>query len=187
MRFGTLDISAPLILGGDYSEAEIFGSAAWLWMHSKAHRDAPLHTLSALLLPALQHQQFVLAAENGKPVFYLSWACFDEEAESRYLRNASIEMKSSDWNSGDRSWILDWVAPFGHSFAMSRLLARQVFPNQCFRSLHHRGDGQGMRAITFRGAKVTSEAAKAWFDARPLSPATVMQTPHRQIELPGTK
>ena len=43
MRVGHLDIKAPLILGGQESEAEVLGATVWLWMHSPMHRDAPLH------------------------------------------------------------------------------------------------------------------------------------------------
>ena len=73
MRFGTLDITAPGLFESPWNEAEVLGSAVWLWMHSSAHRDAPLHSLSALLLPALKHRQFILASEQGKPVFVRTW------------------------------------------------------------------------------------------------------------------
>ncbi len=92
MQFETLDIIAPGLIDEPWSEAAVFGSATWLWMHSKAHRDAPLHTLPTLLLPALKHRQFVLGSEHGKPVFYLSWLNLDEAAEQRYLRQSPLAL-----------------------------------------------------------------------------------------------
>lgn len=169
MRFDRLEVTAPLILGGDCNEAEVLGAAAWLWMHSQAHRDAPLHTLSALLLPALKHRQFVLASEDGKPVFYMSWANLDEEAERRYLDNPPVCMPPEDWASGERMWIVDWVAPFGHSRAMSRLLARRIFSDRCARTLYHRGDNRGLRILTFHGIAVLPEEARFWFDTHPVA------------------
>ncbi|WP_258034832.1 toxin-activating lysine-acyltransferase, partial [Pectobacterium odoriferum] len=61
-------LTAPL-LGGQFSEAEALGAAVWLWMHSAQHRDIPLSVLPTLLLPAIKHQQFVIASRDDKPLF----------------------------------------------------------------------------------------------------------------------
>lgn len=166
MRFGTLDITAPGLIDESYSEAEVLGSAVWLWMHSKSHRDAPLHSLSALLLPALKRRQFVLASENAKPVFYLSWADLSEEAEHRYLRNPPVCMPDADWASGKRMWILDWVAPFGHTRAMRRVI-QHLFASRCMRALYHRGENRGLRVKSFRGIAVMPAQAQLWFETHP--------------------
>ena len=100
MQFETLDIIAPGLIDEPWNEAAVLGSATWLWMHSKAHRDAPLHSLPTLLLPALKHRQFVLGSEHGKPVFYLSWLNFDEAAERRYLQQSPLALTEADWNCG---------------------------------------------------------------------------------------
>jgi cytolysin-activating lysine-acyltransferase len=127
----------------------------------------PLHGLNALLLPAIKHRQFILATENEKPVFYLAWANLSEAAEERYLAQHPVDMRSEDWNSGDRMWILDWVAPFGHSRVMSRLLERQLFAKNWFRTLYHRGDERGLKIKTFRGIAVLPEEAALWFKTHP--------------------
>ncbi|MGN8278609.1 toxin-activating lysine-acyltransferase [Pseudomonas sp. SMV71] len=168
MQFDTLDIIAPGLIDEPWNEAAVFGSATWLWMHSKAHRDAPLHTLPTLLLPAIKHRQFVLASEQGKPVFYLSWLNLDEAAEHRYLSQSPLTLTETDWNSGERLWLNDWIAPFGHTAAMTRLLHRQLFANRCGRALYHRGEERGLRVKTFQGIGVIPEQAKAWFAAHPL-------------------
>ena len=46
MRVDTFDIIAPALSAEPWSEAAVLGSATWLWMHSKAHREAPLHSLA---------------------------------------------------------------------------------------------------------------------------------------------
>ncbi|MCW3279144.1 toxin-activating lysine-acyltransferase [Escherichia coli] len=74
------------------------------------HRDAPLHTLPDLLLPVIKHRQYVVATEQGRPVFFMSQAWLSPEAEARYLTQPAILMPQSDWNSGDRMWVCDWVA-----------------------------------------------------------------------------
>jgi cytolysin-activating lysine-acyltransferase len=167
MRYDPFDVIVPHITGEAFSEAEVLGSAVWLWMHSAAHREAPLHMLSALLLPAIKNRQFVLASENGKPIFYLSWAGLSLEAEQRYLHNPPQYMPEEDWASGERIWFLDWVAPFGHSCAMRGLVVRRLFPRWCFRSLDHRGNERGLRVMNHHGMAVTSQEAHFWFAHNP--------------------
>ena len=168
MRYGSFDVSCPGVTGEEFSEAEMLGSAVWLWLHSTSHRIAPLHTLSALLLPALKYRQFVLISERNKPVAYLSWANLSEDAERRYLSNPPVCMPEADWVSGKRMWILDWVAPFGHTRVMSRLLATRLFPSGLARALNHRGDTRGLRVLTFRGIAVMPEEARFWFESHPV-------------------
>ena len=171
MRFDTLEITAPGVFDEPWNEATALGSATWLWMHSEAHRDVPLHTLSSLLLPALKHRQFVLGSEGGKPVFYLSWLSLDQAAEQRYLTRSPIELDEADWRSGERLWVNDWVAPFGHTEALSRLLLSRVFPNSCARALYHKGEQRGLKIKNFHGIGVIPEQARAWFAAHPVATA----------------
>lgn len=176
-------IVAPGLIEQTWNEAEVLGSAAWLWMHSAAHRDFPLHTLPTLLLPAIKHRQFVLASQAGKPVFYLSWANFSLQAEQRYLGNNPLLMPEADWNCGDRLWLLDWIAPFGHTKTMSRMIRQQLFANRCMRALYHRGNERGLRIKTFQGAAVPPAQAREWFKAHPVvhpvaHPTSHPSTPH---------
>jgi cytolysin-activating lysine-acyltransferase len=194
MKFGTLDVLAPGLITPEslgsgilttglaqsaqahpdqsnvtWTEAEVLGSTAWLWMHSQKHREIPLHVLSTLLLPAIKHQQFILISEHGKPIFYLSWANLSAEAEARYIKNPAYAMPQEDWNSGDRMWILDWVAPFGHTKVVSRLLEQRLFTNRWMRSLYHRGNDRGLRVKTFHGIGVMSDEARFWFETHPFA------------------
>lgn len=167
MHDSDLKIIAPYVLGGEINEAEVFVSAVWLWMHSASHRNAPLQMLSTLLLPAIVSRQFVLASEGGKPVFYLAWAGLSEAAEKRYLKNSPQCMSVEDWTSGRRIWLLDWVAPFGHTQRMRSVLARRLFPGWCARSLYHRGKDKGLRILNFHGIAVAPEEARFWSENNP--------------------
>jgi cytolysin-activating lysine-acyltransferase len=166
-KFGDFEIVAPRLVDCDFNEATVFGSAAWLWLHSERHRNIPLHTLSTLLLPAIKHKKFILVSESGKPVFYFSWADLSEEAEQRYLRHSPEQMRDEDWCSGERMWVLDWIAPFGHNNLMNRLLKRKLLAGRCMRTLYHRGSETGMRVKKLHGIAVLPEEARAWFDAHP--------------------
>ncbi|MBM0747061.1 MULTISPECIES: toxin-activating lysine-acyltransferase [Pantoea] len=171
MRAGKYEVKSPLILGGEESEAEILGSAVWLWMHSPLHRDAPLHALPTLLLPIIKQRQYVLVAEAGTPVFFFSWAWLNEEAEALYLTRPAIHFPPDAWNSGTRMWCCDWIAPFGHTVAMSRLIRRDLFPHACWRALDHRGEQRGRRVFNFHGSRVTHKAAKTLRQQHPLAAA----------------
>ncbi|RQO73162.1 toxin-activating lysine-acyltransferase [Aquitalea sp. FJL05] len=161
-------IIAPALQGGEFNEATELGSAVWLWMHSASHRNTPLHGLSSLLLPAIKRGQFVLVSEGNKPVFYLSWARMSLDAESRYLRQHPLLMPAEDWTSGDRIWLLDWVAPFGHSRAMRHIIAR-LFSRHCMRALYHRSNERGLRIKQFHGISIMPAEARAWFALHPVA------------------
>lgn len=87
-----VDIITPLLMNQDWNEAEVLGSAVWLWMHSASHRNFSMQSLSSLLLPAIKHRQFMLAYEAGRPVFYLSWANLSAAAEQRYISQPAVRM-----------------------------------------------------------------------------------------------
>ncbi|WP_455812385.1 toxin-activating lysine-acyltransferase [Pseudomonas graminis] len=161
-------VISPL-LGGGFSESEVLGASVWLWMHSAQHRDIPLSALSTLLLPAIKHQQFALAMRDDKPVFFLSWAWLDDEAEQRYLTQSGIHVQERDWNSGDRLWIRDWIAPFGDQQALRRLVGGTFFPHHCVRSLYHKGEERGLRVMNFRGDAVTHQDFARWQRETPLA------------------
>lgn len=168
MQAPALDILAPGLSDRPWSEAEALGGAVWLWMHSNFHRDMPLHTLQVLLLPAIKNRQFVLASEGGRPVFYLSWAMLSAAAETRYLKQSPLLMPEADWNCGDRTWILDWVAPFGHTAAMTHYLQRRLFADRVVRTLYHHGRERGMKIKTFRGIAVLPAEARLWQELHPI-------------------
>lgn len=191
MRFDSapgLDVIAPSLLQQDWREAEIFGAATWLWMQASTRRETPLKWLSTLLLPPIAHRQFVLATEGDRPVFYVSWANFSVAAENNYVHGPHAAITPADWASGDRQWIIDWIAPFGHTASIWRLLQRQVFPTNCMRYLHHRGVERGFRIKRCRGIALNRIEADAWFAARPVgldsNTSFVSNPPSPEPELP---
>lgn len=162
MRCGDFTVQAPLLLGGVVSEAEVFGAAVWLWMHSPMHRDAPLSLLPTVLLPVIKHEQYVLISQGGTPVCFLSWMWLNVKSEARYLTEPSVMIRDEDWCSGDRMWFRDFIAPFGHAPEMFRLLRHEIMPEFCARSLWHRGETIRPCIKTFRGSHITREEFRAW-------------------------
>ena len=172
MSTSSLDIIAPALGLPGHSEAELFGALAWLCMHSNNHRDLPLASFSQTLLNPIKRQQFMLASAllDGvqQPVAYIAWANFDADAESRYLADGNHTlMRPEDWNSGDRMWITDWVAPFGHTASFVHEVSTRL-SESCYRFLYHKGDETGLQVKTLRGCAVSKEQAASWWSARPM-------------------
>jgi len=175
MNIQGIEVIAPSKLGGEFNEAEMLGSAAWLWLQSDTHKEITLKDLPCLLLPAIKLGHFVLAIEKGKPIFFLTWAKMNEAAEARYLDNPPEMMPLKDWNSGDRLWFLDWVAPFGHTHKMYKLLTQKIFFDTCARSLYHRGYEKGIRVQHFHGCAYSPRQAKRWFSEHPVAPSKILK------------
>jgi len=168
MEFEKINVICPAKTGVAFNEAEILGLIVWLFMHSGAHKELPIMDMPVVLLPAIKNGQFILGLEGDKPVFFMSWAEMDAAAEARYIDQPPEIMPLADWQSGDRTWCLDWVTPFGHSHSLSRLVRQKLFSDSCLRSLYHRGDKKGMRIMNFHGRLLTHQQAKQWFDEHPI-------------------
>lgn len=162
-----LHIVMPL-RGDPLNEVEVLGATAWLWLHSDRHRLLPLEQLNRLLLPVIKRGQFVLAYEENRPVFFLSWACFDAAAEARYLAEPDQAFDAAGWASGDRFWFIDWVAPFGHSHRMRYLLDEELLSRTCSRFLCRNAREGRVRILQHRGRGVSRVQARDYFRDRPI-------------------
>lgn len=160
---------APRLNHCVFNEAEMLGSIVWLWMQSDFHNTIQLKDLPALLLPAIKSRQFIVAIKEEKPVFYLSWANLSAEAESRYINHVATDMPLEDWDSGDRMWVLDIVAPFGNiKTIISLLLSDGLLSSKCWRTLYHKGDKTGLIIKEFKGRHLSRTAVRNWFSQRPI-------------------
>lgn len=164
-----LQIIAPTVNPSTHSEAEIFGMMVWLWMHSNTRKGAPIEVLSSLMLPAIKNQQYVLLIEGSQPVAYVSWAELSPTAETAYLRSADALQTPEDWRSGDRYWITDWIAPFGHTRELLYIIRNQLFPNRLWRSLYHKGRHNRPKIMTFHGIAIHPLEAQHWFKNHPIT------------------
>ncbi len=154
--------------GMPYNQAESLGSALWLWLHSKRHQQVSVGELSGLLLPAITRGQFVLAIERGKPVFYCSVAYFDAEREQWFIENPQRVLADEDWHSGDRCWVIDWVAPFGHSHRIIDVIRRELMPTLCARALSRPKRDGSVAMYQITGRQVSKQQAHRYFAERPL-------------------
>lgn len=142
-------ISPKLFPNQVWNESEVLGAITWLWYQSATHRQADIAEMMTYVLPVLKNGQFALFCIGSQPIGYISWAYFDEVAQTHYLQSDHRLCENNDWNCGDNIWIIQWFAPLGHSHQM-RSAVRQLFPNTTARALYHKGSDKGLRILTFK-------------------------------------
>ncbi len=111
----------------------VLGHVAWLWTNSPLHKEWPLALLGTNVIPAIVHAQYLLITQRDLPVAYCSWAWLSPDAEKKYLADVN-SLTLTEWLSGERLWIIDWVAPFGHSFELFKRM-RAKFPDAVARAI----------------------------------------------------
>lgn len=134
---------------------QVLGQISWLMMRSPTHRHLFLSDLEWLLMPPLLMRQFRIFRQNRLPVGFVSWARLSEDAEKRFTANGH-RLRPGDWNSGDRPWIVDVVAPFGGASRMLRSIREGVFPEAEVKVLARTGNGAGPQVAVIRDAQKTN-------------------------------
>ena len=90
-----------------------FGAMLYLAGLTSYHRPRRLDHLIATMEPALRLGQYKLFYSNGFPRAAITWAGLSSDAEYRFaIENRALEPQ--DWNSGTSTWLVDFIAPFGH-------------------------------------------------------------------------
>ena len=110
------------------------GPIVLLYMQSPLRRLQFLADLEWLLMPPLMLGQCKLYMKKRYPISFASWALLDQAAEDRLTANAG-RLRPEDWQSGDRPWLIDLVAPFGGLDVMLADLRRNEFPGKRLRFL----------------------------------------------------
>ncbi|MDK3019322.1 toxin-activating lysine-acyltransferase [Pseudodonghicola flavimaris] len=91
---------------------EACGAFTHLYMHSPAHRRQTLKELQMMLQPALDWGLYhIFRDAGGVPRAGVTWAWLNSDAQNRHV--AGEFLAPADWRSGDRFWMIDFVAPFG--------------------------------------------------------------------------
>lgn len=132
--------------------SSVLGEVVWLMAQSDLHKEWPLGSILQWVIPALLNNQYRLYRQGEKPIGYVSWALLSEEKEKQYALNPS-SLEPKDWQSGDRLWLLDWVAPYGGTYAIAKDLKNNLFPNQVGRALRWKKDRDTMNIFYLHGKK----------------------------------
>lgn len=139
------------------SNATILGEVIWLLSYSKLHQDWPIGSIQQWVFPALLHNQFRIYRRSGKPRGFVSWAWMSKEIEEAYVLNTS-SLRPEGWKSGERGWIIDFVAPVGGAKDIAHDLKYNIFPNDVGRSLRIKQGSDTMQIRYLHGAKAVSKS-----------------------------
>lgn len=122
--------------------AEKLGMAAYLMSKSDNYCQYPIACLTLWIEPAIIHEQIHFFFDcNGNLAGYLTWALLDVEAENRFISEPDVLLHISEWNEGDRLWLLDLVV-INNNLKSCVSEARELFGNfASARSLRRRDDG----------------------------------------------
>lgn len=98
--------------------SHLLGEMTWLLTQSPLHRAMQIGDIEWLCMPALLKKQFYLFRDGDQPVGLAMWAKCGPEAEKK-LEGGMIEPENrltlEEWESGDRVWLVDLVAPFANN------------------------------------------------------------------------
>ncbi len=130
--------------------SDIFGQAVWLMTQSPAHRNFFLSDLEWMVMPPLLARQFRIFPGKNQPIGIALWASLTEEAEQRLL-SGNVRLAPQDWNAGDRLWLVELLAPFGHQDVMLADLQNTIFAGKKFKM--HRTVNGVREVATLEGAK----------------------------------
>jgi cytolysin-activating lysine-acyltransferase len=171
--------------GAPHTVAEALGQVVWLLSQSPLHRELKLKDLEWSFMPAIVKEQFrifrfgPLAALDAVdadtfqrmgmsregleqlPLGVAIWANLSEAAEAKLEQGEHLALE--DWQSGDRLWLVEFVAPFAGdnnkiAEAMMFDLMQGPFRGKTFH-LHRTDPATGRRdKIKLNGAPVENRA-----------------------------
>ena len=124
---------------------DLMGRIVWLLQQSPGYEDAELDRIDALFFQPLLMDHLRVFVRNERPIGLVAWAYLNTEAEARYLDTGLLY--PSDWQSGDRFWFTDFLAPFGNVAPLTRAACSLIPPGQVARGTRRSPNGT-VRRIT---------------------------------------
>ncbi|PRW84531.1 toxin-activating lysine-acyltransferase [Pseudomonas simiae] len=95
-------------------KANSLGFALWVAMQSHSYYMFRLIDLRVWIEPAIHHNQIMFFFDIfDKPIGYIIWANLAPDVEKRFLNNPDFLLHESEWDEGNKTWILDCCFPFG--------------------------------------------------------------------------
>ena len=90
----------------------VLGAVCLLTTKSPSHRYLFSSEYEWMIIPPIAAKQFSLFRNDKKePIAFVSWARVNDEIEKRLLDGA-LKLRSQDWTSGDKLYIIDIISPF---------------------------------------------------------------------------
>ena len=134
----------------------LLGEMVSLLMASKLHRSYYINDIGSVFLPPIHLNQFRVYRNKDKDaVGLVTWAYLSKEVEAKYLTQKYF-LQANDWNSGDRLWAIDFLAPFGHMQHIFKDLRNNIFPDAKAKFFRFDQNGKCRGVFNCHGAKYQS-------------------------------
>lgn len=112
----------------------------FLMLHAAGYRELGLSEVKERVLPALLAGQARVFLYGLQPIGLVTWANLSADAEARLVDDGTLP-GATGWCCGERTWIIDIVAPFGGSQAMLDKVRREALRGRTVHRLHPRSGG----------------------------------------------
>ncbi|WP_247596901.1 toxin-activating lysine-acyltransferase [Hydrogenophaga sp. PAMC20947] len=130
-----------------FHKLPLLGPVTWLMMQQAHTRHTLLSELEWRVIPALMLDQAKLYMRDESPLAYVSWARLSPEAAQRY-RTLPHQLSFNDWNSGNETWLVDVITPFGGLAKVMEELRKGVLAGQAVQQLAPTS-GEPSKAVTW--------------------------------------
>ena len=93
---------------------ELLGNVLSVLLGTSSYLRIPIGSLAIWIAPAVRLRQIhFFLDKSGEPVGYFTWAYLNQEVADALVREPSRLLHISEWNEGEKLWIMDLVVPRG--------------------------------------------------------------------------
>jgi cytolysin-activating lysine-acyltransferase len=110
---GLVDTSGqplPSIEAPSAEKLRVYGDLLFLAFRSRRHASMTVGGLRSYLEPTVELGQFRIFRFDDVPRGMYTWAWLSPDAERKLVEGTPLD--PDDWNSGNRLWIIDMIAPY---------------------------------------------------------------------------
>ena len=109
-RTDTTGATLPPLEGPSRDKLGVYGDVMFLAFRSPRHTRMQVSLLRTYFEPAIELGQFRIFRFDDVPRGMFTWGWLNGEAEEKLITGEALEPE--DWQSGDRLWIIDLIAPY---------------------------------------------------------------------------
>ena len=89
------------------------------------HKDDSIHVICAEIVWPMIMGNYIMIREQGKLVAYASWGMFSKKIAAEKMVARSWLLEREDYDTGKEIWLMDVIAPFGHTRAIIAELVKR--------------------------------------------------------------
>lgn len=116
------------------SRLPVLGPAIWLYARDSMRKHMFVGDIDWALLPPIVLDQCRLYTKDKLPYAFVTWALVNDMVDQR-LRGGVPKIAPHEWQSGPHIWLIDVVAPFGHTDEVIEDLRHTAFAGKSIRTL----------------------------------------------------